>query len=77
MFYTGTPGYFSKLTGLNQIGALRSKAQYYLSAGYGTFGYEPRVDSLFGLSVAIQAGGITLDIPVNIVTANNAGDKKK
>jgi len=54
MFYTGTLGYFARLIGFNQIGALQAKAQYYLSAGYGAFGYEPKVDYLFGIPNSIK-----------------------
>jgi len=76
MFYTGTLGYFAQLIGFSQIGALQAKTQYYLSAGYGTFGYEPKVSYLFGLPVSIGAGGIALDIPTNVVIAHNNNDKQ-
>jgi len=77
MFYTGTLGYFAQLIGLSQIGALQAKEQFYLSAGYGTFGYEPKVGYFFGIPRTIEAGGVTLDIPTLLVTANNAGDNEK
>jgi len=75
MFYTGTLGYFAQLLGFNQVGAQQANTQYYLSAGYGTFGYEPKVDYVFGLPTAVQPGGVVLDIPLNIVTAHNDGDR--
>ena len=76
MFYTGTLAYFAQLIGFSQIGALQAKTQYYLSAGYGTFGYEPKVNYTFGLPTSIEAGGVALDIPANIVTAHNNNDKQ-
>jgi hypothetical protein len=79
MFYTGTMGYFAQLNAINQVSGLGSGAQYQLASGYGTFGYEPKVDYLFGFPTAIQPGGVVLDIPLSIVTATNDGstDNKK
>ncbi|NOZ52354.1 MAG: transglutaminase domain-containing protein, partial [Gammaproteobacteria bacterium] len=77
MFYAGTLGYFAQLIGLSSIGALQAKEQFYLSAGYGTFGYEPKVGYFFGIPKTIEAGGVTLDIPALLITANNAGDNEK
>jgi len=74
MFYTGTLGYFSELIVLAEIIASGSGAQYYLASGYGTFGYVPKVDYIFGFPVAIHEGGIVLDIPMNIVAATNNGN---
>ncbi|MFK5894328.1 MAG: hypothetical protein QM504_13990 [Pseudomonadota bacterium] len=77
MFYTGTLGYFAQLIGFTQIGALQAKTQFYLSAGYGTFGYEPNVNYVFGFPVSISAGGVALDIPMNVVTASNSNNKQE
>ena len=77
MFYTGTLGYFAQLIGFTQIGALQANTQFYLSAGYGTFGYEPKVSYSFGYPISISAGGVTLDIPLNVVTASNSNNKQE
>ncbi len=77
MFHTGTLGYFAQLIGFNQIAAQQASTQYNLSAGYGTFGYQPRVDYLFGLATGIRPGGVTLDIPLSIITASNSGDREQ
>ena len=74
MFYTGTMGYFAQLNAISQVAGLGSGAQYQLASGYGTFGYEPKVDYLFGFPTAIQPGGVVLDIPLSIVTAANDGN---
>jgi hypothetical protein len=74
MFYTGTMGYFSQLNAISQVAGLGSGAQYQLASGYGTFGYEPKVDYLFGFPTAIQSGGVVLDIPLSIVTGANDGN---
>jgi len=76
MFYTGTLGYFAQLIGFNQIGALQANTQYNLSAGYGTFGYEPKVNYTFGLPLSTGPGGVALDIPTNVVIASNNNDKQ-
>ena len=76
MFYTGTLGYFAQLIGFNQIGALQANTQYNLSAGYGTFGYEPKVNYTFGLLLSTGPGGVALDIPTNVVIASNNNDKQ-
>ncbi len=77
MFYTGTLGYFAQLIGFTQIGALQANTQFYLSAGYGTFGYEPKVSYSFGYPISISAGGVTLDIPLNVVTASNSNNQQE
>ncbi|MGB5457322.1 MAG: transglutaminase-like domain-containing protein, partial [Gammaproteobacteria bacterium] len=74
MFYTGTMGYFAQLNAISQVAGLGSGAQYQLASGHGTFGYEPKVDYLFGFPTAIQLGGVVLDIPLSIVTATNDGN---
>ena len=77
MFYTGTLSYFAQFIGSTQITALQANEQFYLHAGYGTFGYEPNVAYFFGIPRDLQAGGVTLDIPTLLVTANNAGNSEQ
>ncbi len=43
----------------------------------GTIGYEPNVDSFFGIPRSIKAGGISFDIPLIHATATNNGDPEK
>ncbi len=77
MFYTGSLGYFAQLISLSHIAGLSQGAHGYLSAGYGTFGYEPNVSYFFGLPMSIEPGGVTLDIPIENVAAVNDGDNQK
>jgi len=77
LFYTGTLGYFIQLIGFNRVSALKADSQYYLSAGYGIFGYEPKVNYFFGIPQSVEQGGVSLDIPLNIVTAENNNNKEK
>ena len=77
MFYTGTLGYFAQLTALGHIAGLAQGGHSYLAAGYGTLGYEPNVSYFFGFPMAIEPGGVSLDIPIETVTAVNDGDHQK
>jgi len=77
VFYTGVLGYFTQLISYSQAAASHDSAHYSLSAGYGTVGYVPNVNYLFGLPIAINTGGIVLDIPMDIVAAVDDGDNAK
>jgi len=77
MFSVGTLSYFNQYIAYNNILSLGFQAQNYLSAGYGTIGYEPKVNSLFGLPTSISTGGVVFDIPLNVVTAVNNGDQQQ
>lgn len=77
MFHAGTLGYFAQFTGISQLNSIQAKTQIYLNAGYGTFGYEPKVGYFFGIPRTLDAGGVSLDIPVNLATASNDGDSEK
>ena len=49
VFYEGTLGYYVQLNLLAHLMGIKTKAQHYLAAGYGTFGYEPNVSYFFGI----------------------------
>jgi hypothetical protein len=77
MFYAGTLGYYAQLIALGHIAALTQRANANLSAGYGTLGYEPKVNYFFGFPTSIEAGGIVLDIPWSMVSHVSDGDMEK
>ena len=77
MFHAGTLLYFNRLLNLNEFIAKSNQTNYYLSAGYGIYGYEPKVNYIFGLPTEIRDGSVSLDIPINVVTANIYGDREK
>jgi len=82
LFYAGTLGYYAQYTALSKLMGQQQKAQHYLAAGYGTFGYEPNVDTVFGIPRAITTGGAAMNIPmINIIgtdsPANTAAEDKK
>ena len=77
LFRVGSLGYYAQLIGLNQILGLQSGVHYQLSAGTGTFGYEPKVSYFFGFPKAIQPGGAVFDIPLSFIVGVNEGDAAK
>jgi hypothetical protein len=77
MFYAGGLGYYAQLLSLSKISGLSSKGFFQLGVGYGTIGYEPRQNTFFGFPRSITTGGVVFDIPMLIVTANQAGDEEK
>jgi len=74
MYYAGTLIYFAKLLTMTRAISARTATNYSVMAGYGTFGYIPRVDYLFGFPVNVKPGVVSLDIPINIVSGSVAGD---
>jgi hypothetical protein len=77
IFYGGTLSYFTQLTVMGHIAALSLSAKASLSAGYGTLGYEPKVNYFFGLPTSVSIGGIALDIPWSMVSSVSDGDIEK
>ncbi len=68
MMYAGTLSYFAQLQGQTELSGLAAKARGRLTAANGIFGYEPKVDYLFGVARSISGGSVHLDIPINLVT---------
>jgi hypothetical protein len=74
LFYVGSLGYYAKLLVLGNLAGLAQGAHEILRAGYGTIGYEPKVNYFFGIPRAIQAGGVSFDIPYITTCAVNDGN---
>ncbi len=77
MFHAGGISYYSQLLALSRIMGLQSEGHTTLTVGMGTIGYEPDVDSFFGIPRAIKTGGISFDIPFINASANSDGDTSK
>jgi len=77
MMYAGTLSYFAQLQAQYELSALSSKAKTGLLAGKGIFGYEPKIDYLFGLPRSISSGGIHLDIETTRVVRALDNDQQK
>ena len=76
IFYAGGLFYYTQLLGLSRIMGLESGNHYGLNAGMGTVGYEPNVDTFFGIPRAITPGGVAFDIPIISTSASNDGDRE-
>ena len=77
MFFAGGLGYFRQYTALGKISAQAQKAHHGLTAGYGTLGYEPNINYLFGFPTAIEPGGIAANIRVGGQYGSSENDRKK
>jgi hypothetical protein len=77
LFHVGTLGYYAQLIALSHIAGLAQGAHQNLNAGYGTIGYEPKVNYFFGIPRAIQAGGVSFDIPYITTSAVKDGNMEK
>jgi hypothetical protein len=72
IFFAGTLGYFGEYLALSHVASLSKKARHNLPVAYGTLGYEPNVNTLFGLPLAIKPGGIGVN--VRLTWANQSLD---
>ena len=77
MFHAGSLGYYGQYLALSHMAGLQQQGRHYLSAGYGTIGYEPNVSYFFGVPRAIEPGGVAFDIPLIHVSEVGDGDAQK
>jgi hypothetical protein len=73
LFYAGGLGYFAQFTGLSHIAALQSQGSHKLEFGYGSFGYEPNLDTFFGITRGIRTGGAAFNIRFANTVENKTG----
>jgi hypothetical protein len=71
MFHAGVLGYFAQYTALGHVLALQQRAGHTLALGYGSFGYEPNVNYLFGIPRTLTPGGAVFNIRVGDFAATN------
>ena len=77
MFHAGTLGYFAQYGALSQAVALSQRGSHRLSMGYGSYGYEPKVDSFFGIARSIEPGGVVMNVRVGRYVASHANDAQQ
>jgi len=77
LFYSGTLGYFAQLTALATLAGVQLGGHFQLAAGHGTIGYEPNVDTFFGIPRSIQPGSVVFDIPIIQITQTNDGNREQ
>jgi transglutaminase-like putative cysteine protease len=74
MFHSGILSYFAQYNALAHVAALGQRASHSLSMGYGSYGYEPTVDSFFGIPQAIGPGGVVMNVRVGRYLGNHEND---
>jgi hypothetical protein len=77
MFNAGTLGYFGEYIALSAISSMPQNARHTLPQGYGTFGYEPHVQTFFGFPRAISAGGVAVNVRLTYVILPRDGDMSR
>ncbi len=77
MFHVGTLGYFGEYIALSHVASQPQKARHTLPYGYGTFGYEPNVQTFFGFPRAITPGGVAVNMRLGWVIHSLDGDTTK
>ena len=77
MFHAGTLGYFGEYLALAQMASDSQKARHILPNSYGTIGYEPNVQRMFGLPRAISHGGVVVNVRLSWVIQALDGDTTK
>ena len=72
-FWNGLLTYYTYYTALAEADGHQAHAYHQLAAGVGSYGYEPRVDSIFGIPRSIDPGNVVMNVPiVNIVGQDSA-----
>ena len=74
LFHAGVLGYFAEYTALAHVMALQQRAGYTLAVGYGSYGYEPHVNYLFGFPQAIETGGVVMNVRVGDYVTTHSND---
>ncbi len=77
MFHAGSLGYFGQFLALSQVASQPQKARNDLPSAYGTLGYEPYVQTLFGFPRAITLGGVAVNVRLQSVFDSLDGDATK
>jgi hypothetical protein len=75
LFYSGVLAYFGQYIAIGDVARRAINSQHGLGAGFGSYGYEPYVDSFFGIPRRISAGGVAYNIWIGGLFASNDGDR--
>jgi Transglutaminase-like superfamily len=74
MFQAGVLSYYAQYTAFGYITGLEQGGHHQLSAGVGSFGYEPNVDMFFGIPRRLTTGGAAMNIPIVNATTQDGTD---
>jgi hypothetical protein len=75
LFYAGVLAYHAQLEGLGDLMAAQMSAEYRTSLSVGTYGYQPWVRYVYGMPMALDAGGVHMDldsVPSHLTTHNGS-----
>ena len=76
LFSAGGLSYFEQSIAHSEYLALQNRGAQRLETGFGSFGYEPNVDSFFGIPRAIETGGIALNMLFVHATQSHDGSNE-
>jgi hypothetical protein len=62
--FAGLLGYYGQYVEMSKELGSRQGGHHYLSAGLGTFGYEPDVHVVLGMPMAVQRGAAIMNMPI-------------
>jgi len=74
LLYAGGLGYFGQYLNLSNILSVQQKGSTKLEFGYGSYGYEPNLNTFFGVPRAIESGGIGVNMLFTITAESQNGD---
>ena len=75
LFHSGGLGYFAEYESLSRTVAIQKNGSHKFEIGYGSYGYEPEVNTFFGIPRGIKAGGAAFNIRVGRSVQSFDGDK--
>jgi hypothetical protein len=79
LFYAGVLAYHAQLEGLGGLMATQMSAEYRTNLSVGTYGYQPWVRYVFGMPMALDAGGVHMDldsVPSHLTTYNGSASQR-
>jgi hypothetical protein len=79
LFYAGVLAYHAQLEGLGGLMAAQMSAEYRTNLSVGTYGYQPWVRYVFGMPMALDAGGVHMDldsVPSHLTTHNGSASQR-
>ena len=69
---------YAQYNTLSHLAALTQGHSHTLAVGYGSYGYEPAVNYLFGIPASIEAGGVAMNIRItNFIGAHTNDPTQK
>jgi transglutaminase-like putative cysteine protease len=74
MFQLGLLSYYGQYSVLSYLSGLKQGGYHSLAAGLGSFGYEPNVDTVFGIPRSIKPGSAVMNMPIVNVTGSDSDD---